>query len=131
MADDADLRLRAAESEAVTLARMEGKFDNLTEKVGGIVGTVAELRRVQDKHTLDIAQLRSDAIAKDLTVIATAKALSEAKEAADATSRAEITKSERAWSPLAKLMAVIASLTGIVIALTGIVTAFAYVAKKP
>jgi TolA-binding protein len=96
-------------SMMVQLTRMEGILNNVNEKVGDLKGRVD--RHEQDINMLkaDTQQLRSDAVAKDLTVIATAKALSEAKEAADAAGRAEVAQSERRWSPFARTMTVVAT----------------------
>jgi hypothetical protein len=104
------------ESMIVQLTRMEGVLNSVSEKVGDLRGRV-------DRHETDISELKrttqqlsSDAIAKDLTVIATAKALSEAKEAADAASRAEVAKADRTWTPMTRLFAATTAVAAILAA---------------
>jgi hypothetical protein len=68
---------------------------------------------------LTTQQLASDARAKDLTVLATAKALADAKTASDAAARAESDKADAAWSPTMRVLSVIggfAALAGVVLA---------------
>ncbi len=110
----------AAEPTAVVLARMEGKLDGIDYKVGDLLSRVS--RNETDISTLQslTQQLKSDAIAKDLTVIATAKALSEAKEAADAAERSRLAQSEHAWSPLMRTSATVVALSTIAGTITAV-----------
>ena len=66
--------------------------------------------------TLKVQRLGDEAASRDQTVVATAKALREAKEAQDATSRAETAKSEQTWSPLTRLFAVV-TIIGVIVAI--------------
>jgi hypothetical protein len=103
----------------VQLTRMEGVLNAVAEKVGDLRGHV-------DRHEVEISalqlttqQLASDARAKDLTVLATAKALADAKTASDAAARAESDKADAAWSPTMRVLSVIggfAALAGVVLA---------------
>ena len=79
-------------------------------KVTDLVIRVDRHERDLGELKLSTQQLAADAVARDATVAATAKALREAKEAQDATARAEVSKSERSWSPFTKFFAVIAAL---------------------
>jgi chromosome segregation ATPase len=105
---------------------MEGVLNNVAEKV-------SEIRSRLDRHEKDISdlklttqQLASDAIAKDLTVIATAKALSEAKEAADAAAQSEVQRSNSRWTPLERLSTGLGAVAAIIIA-----SVTTYLAMKP
>lgn len=115
------------ESVMVKLTRMEGKLDNLHDRI-------SDIRPRVDRHDKEIGDLRlkvqalkQGATASAHTAEALAKALREAKEATEATARAEITKLARStqeeerraalgWSPVTKVFAVAAALlTAIVI----------------
>jgi len=89
---------------------MEGVLNLIGYKVTDLVVRVDRHERELGELKLSTQQLAADAIARDATVVATAKALREAKEAQEATVRAEVAKSDSAWSPYTKLFAVIAAL---------------------
>lgn len=115
------------ESVMIKLTRMEGKLDNLHDRL-------SDMRPRVDRHDKEIGDLRlkvqalkQGATASAHTAEALAKALREAKEATEATARADIDKlahsareEERraalGWSPVTKVFAVAAGmLTAIVI----------------
>lgn len=89
----------------VLLARIEGTLGNVLEKVSSLIVRVDRTEMHMGQIQLDVQRLDLEAKASAATVTATAKALREAKEAQDATSRAETVKADRAWSPVTKVFA--------------------------
>ena len=108
-----DFELNPSESVSVQLTRMEGVLNLVGYKVTDLVIRVDRHERDLGELKLSTQQLAADAVARDATVAATAKALREAKEAQDATARAEVSKSERTWSPFTKIFATIAAVATI------------------
>lgn len=92
----------AGEAQAVTLARLEGKFDRIGDRVMELMPVVAEHTRDIHELKMATASLASEALARDRTVLATAAALKDAKDAAEGIARAEAAKKDEAWSPVAK-----------------------------
>jgi peptidoglycan hydrolase CwlO-like protein len=104
------------ESIPVQLTRMEGILTLVNYKTDNLVTSVAE-------HTKDISTLKArvqtlgqEAEAREKTVVQTAQALKEAKEAAEATARAEATKAERTWTLMTRLFAAVAAGSALVAA---------------
>ncbi|MGV8973635.1 MAG: hypothetical protein ACOH10_15050 [Rhodoglobus sp.] len=97
------------ESMPVQLTRMEGKFDNLAMQVGYLVPRVDHHETEIGDLKLTVQRLDLDATARDKTVIATAAALKDAKDAQEATARSEAAKKEQSWSPAAKIIAALGS----------------------
>jgi len=116
---------REAESVSVSLARMEGKLDLVSDRVSGLITRV-------DRHESDIGALKSltqtlkeGAVADREKAEALALALKEAKEAVEATAlqeankatvkaREEKDKAALGWSPVTKLFAIVAALLVVV-----------------
>lgn len=100
---------RIAEAVPVVLARIEGKFDRLQDRV---MDLTPRMEKVEDraKALEDITlTLTKNAEAEEAKKIALALALKEADE----TRR---NQSERSWTPIQRFMAVLGSL-GVVVAL--------------
>ena len=98
---------RTAESVPVVLARMEGKLDNLKERVTELGPRVTRLED-RTKALEDITlSLSKDAAAEEAKKIALALALKEADE----TRR---NQSEQSWTPIQRFMAILASIIGAV-----------------
>jgi hypothetical protein len=92
------------DSTPVQLTRMEGVLNLINHQLNEII------RRVDSHETriggleLNVQRLGDAAVADKLTVEQTARALKDAKEATEATARAELQKSDQAWSPLNRLL---------------------------
>jgi peptidoglycan hydrolase CwlO-like protein len=98
-----------AESVPVVLARMEGKLDNLREKVMELVPRVSRLED-RTKALEDVTLgLSKDAAAEAKEKVALAKALKEAEEARRA-------QSEQSWTPVQRFFAVVGAV-GVIVAL--------------
>jgi hypothetical protein len=98
-----DMPPRMAESVPVVLARMEGKLDNLKERVtelGPRVTRLEDRTKVLEDVTLSLAK---DAAAEEQKKIALALALKEADE----TRR---NQSEQTWTPVQRFMAILGGL---------------------
>ena len=109
------------ESMVVQLTRMEGKLDRVADRV-------SDLRHRVDAHDGEIGGLKSltqslseGATAAEKPAVALAVALKDAKETAEAASRAEVSKAATAaqdkaardalgWSPITRVFAVVAAL---------------------
>ena len=106
---DEDMTPRAAESVPVVLARMEGKLDNLRDKVmelGPRVATLEGRTKALEDTTLSLS-MRADA--EEQKKIALALALKEADE----TRR---NQSEQSWTPVQRFFAVVGAI-GVIVAL--------------
>ena len=104
---DDDMTPRPAEPVPVVLARMEGKFDNLRDRVMELGPRVAKLEdrtKILEDVTLSLS-MRADA--EEQKKIALALALKEADE----TRR---NQSEQSWTPIQRFMAILASIIGAV-----------------
>ena len=91
----------------VVLARMEGKIDMVAERLMNTIRTV-------EQHSEDIGVLKSgqqrlseQAVARDATAVALAAALKEAEEQ-------RRSKSDTAWTPPARVLAVVAAVCGLI-----------------
>jgi hypothetical protein len=87
---------------AEQLAEHERHLHKINGSIERFAGEVHEL-------TLAVQLLASQAVARDATVVTTAKALKDADEARRATA-------EHSWSPMAKILAVVAGLAAAVLA---------------
>jgi hypothetical protein len=94
-----------AETTPVQLTRMEGLLGLISYKVDSLVTTVGRHETQISGLTLSVQRLGDEATSSQATVVATAKALREAKEAQEATSRAEVAKADQTWTPMARLFA--------------------------
>jgi hypothetical protein len=97
---DDDTSPRTAESVPVMLVRMEGKLDNLKDRVTELGPRVAKLEdrtKVLEDVTLSLAK---DAAAEEQKKIALALALKEADE----TRR---NQSEQTWTPIQRFIAIL------------------------
>lgn len=107
---------RPMEPTALQLTRIEGVLNLIHYKVDDLVTTVARHEDEISKLKLETQQLALGAQARDREVVATAKALREAKEAQDSAIRTEMTKSEQSWTPFARMMTVLGCILGILTA---------------
>lgn len=105
-----------AEPVPVQLTRMEGMLQLIAYKVDSLVVTVARHGEQIAALLLTTQRLEQDAESSKATVIATAKALREAKEAQEATARAESAKDDQSWTPITRMFAVLAAAGGLVAA---------------
>ena len=107
MADETPPRM--AESVPVVLARMEGKLDNLKEKVTELVPRVTRIEE-RAKALEDVTLILSkNAEAEGEKKIALAAALKEAEEA-------RRNQSEQSWTPVQRFFAIVGAI-GVVAAL--------------
>jgi hypothetical protein len=91
----------------ILLTEINGTMKLVHYKVDDLVIRVDRHEREIGELRMEAQRLATDAEAREATVIATAKALREAKEAQDAAQRVDAEKSERAWSPLSKVLMVV------------------------
>jgi nitrogenase subunit NifH len=105
MSDD----VTTGESTPVQLTRMEGILKLVNYKTDNLVTSVAEHAKSISVLKLDVARLAQEAEADKKTVVQTAQALKDAKEAAEATARIEAQKAERTWTPMTRLFAAVAA----------------------
>lgn len=110
----------APEPTAVQLTRMEGILTLVAYKTDNLVLTVGQHAKDIAGLQLKVQSLDQEAEARERTVVQTAQALREAKEQQDATARAEMQKSERAWTPTARLFAITTAIAGAVAAYASI-----------
>lgn len=106
---DDDMAPRAAESVPVVLARMEGKLDNLRDRVTELGPRVAKLEdraKALEDVTLGLSK---DAAAESKEKIALALALKEAEEA-------RRNQSEQSWTPVQRFFATVGAI-GVIVAL--------------
>ena len=71
-----------------------------------INGSLADVAREMHSLTLAVQRLGDQAVARDATVVTTAKALKEAEDARRA-------KTEQSWTPVARLLAVLGGLAAL------------------
>lgn len=94
------------DSTPVQLTRMEGTLNLINHQLGELVARVALHESRIGVIELSVQRLGDAAVANERTVEQTAKALKDAKEATEATARAEMQKSEQSWSPVSRTLAV-------------------------
>lgn len=112
------LTAATAEPVPVQLTRMEGNLKLILFQVTDVSRRTGHLEDKVSNLELETQRLRLDAESSQRTVVATATALREAKEAAEATARAEAAKSDQSWSPALRLSVVagsIASMGGLIV----------------
>lgn len=102
------------DSTPVQLTRMEGVLTLINFQLGELVGRVHSHESRLGVIELSVQRLGDAAVADKLTVEQTARALKDAKEATEATARAELQKSDSAWSPVTRLMAATTFVMGLV-----------------
>lgn len=118
------------ESQLVMLVRMEGKLDLLVHRMDDLQPRVAVLEQEHSHLALAVQGLEDQAKSRDAanaaawkarddTVEATARALAEAKVQQESTLAAETAKTERSWSPAAKLITAL----GVVVAVVSVLWA--------
>lgn len=98
---------RAAEAVPVVLARMEGKLDGVSYRVGELIPRVSKIEDRLTAQEILTLSLSKDAEAEEAKKIALALALKEADE----TRR---NQSEQSWTPIQRFMAILASIIGAV-----------------
>lgn len=102
--DDAYDRGHIAGEIAARLAGHDKHF-------AAINGSLADIAREMHANTLAVQRLGDQAVARDATVITTAKALKDADDARRA-------KAEWSWMPFARLIAVVGGLAAVVVVVT-------------
>lgn len=95
-----------ADTTSIQLTRMEGVLNLINHQLGEITHQLGRHENRIGTLELSVQRLGDAAAADKLTVEQTAKALKDAKEAADATARAELQKSEQSWSPVTRILGV-------------------------
>lgn len=103
-----------ADTTPIQLTRMEGTLNLINFQLAAMTPRVDDHERRLSITELMVQRLGDAAAADKLTVEQTARALKDAKEAADATARAELQKSETAFSPVARLATAAAILSSLV-----------------
>lgn len=104
----------------VQLTRMEGVLNLINHQLSELIRRVDSHEKRIGVIELSVQRLGDAAVADKLTVDQTARALKDAKEATEATARAELQKSETAFSPVARLAtaaAILSSLMAVYFAL--------------
>ena len=105
---------REAEPLAVTLTRMEGKLDNVVEKVGDLRVEVTahrgEIRALQSVTQ----QLESDMKGAEEARTLAAAAVKAADEARVATAKAVVDNSTQRWTPFQRTFAVVVAAAALV-----------------
>jgi len=104
---------REAEAMAITLTRMEGKLDNVMEKVGDLRAEVT-LHRVEiSKLQSTTQQLESDMKGAEEARTLAAAAVKAADEARVAAAKAQVDNSTQRWSPAMRLYATLGALAAL------------------
>lgn len=103
-----------ADSTPVQLTRMEGTLNLINFQLAAMTPRVDNHESRIGNIELSVQRLGDAAVADKLTVEQTARALKDAKEATEATARAELQKSESAWNPVARLSVAAAVLSSMV-----------------
>lgn len=109
-----------AEAVPVQLTRMEGVLNLVLERTTMLNTRMDKVEDRASSLEATTQRLDLDAQARDKTAVALALALKEAKEAVEATARAksaevaaEAFRTEKAWSPWAKVITVMVGAAGI------------------
>lgn len=115
-----------SESAAVQLARLRGALDLVARLVEDLAPRVST--HDEAIHSLNLAAQRLDgeAVSREKTVLATAIALKDAKDAQDAALRSENAKSDQSWTPMTRLFAGVSAVSTL-----SMVAVAAYAAFKP
>lgn len=104
------------EGVSVKLAELEGALKLVHRLVEDLAPRVSTHDAAIASLNLAAQRLDGDASWREKTVIATAIALKDSKEAQDAATRAESAKSERTWTPMARLFAIISVVAAAIVA---------------
>jgi len=102
------------ESTVVQLTRMEGVLNIINFQLTELVRRVDTHESRLGVIELRVQRLGDAAEADKITVAQTARALKDAKEATEAAARAEVQKSDQAWSPMNRLLTAVSILSGLV-----------------
>lgn len=102
------------ESSAVQLARLQGALNLVARLVEDLAPRVSTHDAALAALTLTSQRLDGEATSREKTVVATAIALKDAKDATDAATRAEAAKSEQGWTPMARLFAASTAIAAVV-----------------
>jgi len=104
---------REVEAPPVTLARMEGKLDNVVEKVGDLRAEVTlhrgEIRSLQSTTQ----QIESDMKGAEEARKLAAAAVKAADEARVAAAKAQVDNSTQRWTPAMRLYATLGALASV------------------
>jgi peptidoglycan hydrolase CwlO-like protein len=97
--------VRSAESTPVTLARMEGKLDNVIERVSDLRAEVTHHEGLLVGLRSDMQQVQSDITSADEARTLAAAAVKAADEARVAAAKAQVDNSTQRWTPAMRLYA--------------------------
>ncbi len=98
---------RQAESVPVMLTRMEGKLDNVVEKVSDLRAEVTLHRGQIVELQSRTQQIQSDLVSAEQAAVRAAAAVREADEARVAAAKAEVDSSTRRWTPWQRFFAIV------------------------
>ena len=99
------------ESNTVQLTRMEGVLALIHHKVDTVIPRVEHLEGDVGQLKMSVQRLGDEAEANATTVVATAKALREAKEADDRKIAADLRQSETFWTPYNRLITILGGIS--------------------
>lgn len=103
-----------ADTTPIQLTRMEGVLNLINHQLSELIRRVDGHESRISVIELSVQRLGDAAVANERTVEQTAKALKDAKEATEATARAEMQKSESAWNPVARFGVAFGTVGGLV-----------------
>ena len=104
---------REAEAMAVTLTRMEGKLDNVVEKVSDLRAEVTLHRIEIGKLQSTTQQLESDMKGAEEARTLAAAAVKAADEARVAAAKAQVDNSTQRWTPAMRFYATLGALAAV------------------
>jgi len=115
-----------AYDRGVDAGRIAARLDEFTRHFLVINGSVADTARELHSLGLQVQRLADQAVADAKTRVSTAEAVEKARQEAagaiESERRARVDRSDTAWSPIQKIIAVIGGLATIVLMIVGIKT---------
>lgn len=113
-----------AYDRGVDAGRIEARLDEFTRHFQVINGSVGDTARELRSLGLQVQRLADQAIADAMTRVSTAEAVEKARQEAagaiESERRARVDRSDTAWSPVQKVIAVIGALATIVLMIVSI-----------
>lgn len=116
------VEVTAAESLLVMLTEMKGDLKLVLQRMDDIVPRVERHDIAITSLLLSVQGLSDGMVARDRTAIEKAQALKDAKDAQEATGRAEAARADTSWSPASKLIASIGSAVAVLAVLWAILS---------
>ena len=104
---------REAYDRGTVAGKIDARLANHDKHFAAINGSLEKVAKEMHELTLAVQRLGDQAVSRDATVVTTAAALKDAEDA-------RRSKSESAWSPWAKVLALVAG----VVAVAGLVWSF-------